>query len=147
MRTSGPGTRPWPWSPTPTQEHRQRTIFGSAAARTSRITIRTWAGITVPFTEAEILEKVRDLAIKTVNLLLNLCDFFKMAQKEGEGVCQYMARLSRAANLVDFTVGSSTETVSYVNQMVLEQILAGLRDKQITREILQEAAIKGFKTS
>ena len=73
-------------------------------------------GITVLSTEAEILEKVRDLTVKTVNLQLNLCDFFKMAQKEVEGVHQYVARLRGAANLCDFMVGSCTETVSKVTR-------------------------------
>ena len=51
------------------------------------------------------------------------------------------------ADLWDFTVSTGTETVSYVDQMVLGQLVVGLRDKQITREILKEATIKGIKTS
>ena len=63
-----------------------------------------------------------------------------MSQKEGKNVRQYVAWLKVAANLWDFTVGFGTDAVSYVNQMVLGRLVAGLRDKQITREILEEAA-------
>ena len=51
-----------------------------------------------------------------------------------------MARLKGAADLCNFTGGSGTNVVSYVDQMVLGRLVAGLRDKQITREILEEAA-------
>ena len=54
-------------------------------------------GITVTSTEEEILKKVKDLAVKTVNLLLNLCKFFKIGHKEGEGLRQYLAWLKGAA--------------------------------------------------
>ena len=50
-------------------------------------------GITATSTEAEVLGKIKDLAVKTPNWLLNLCEFFKMTQREGEGVRQYVARL------------------------------------------------------
>ena len=63
-----------------------------------------------------------------------------MSQKEGKNVRQYVAWLKVAANLWDFTVGFGSDAVSYVNQMVLGRLVAGLRDKQITREILEEAA-------
>ena len=48
-------------------------------------------GITATSTEAEVLGKIKDLAVKTPNWLLNLCQFFKMEQNEGEGVRQYVA--------------------------------------------------------
>ena len=102
-------------------------------------------GITVSPTEGDILDKVKDLAVKAVNSLLNLCEYFKMSQKEGKG--QYVARVKGAADLCDFTVGSGTDTVFYVDQMVLGRLVAGLRDKQITREILDEAVTRGIKTS
>ena len=60
---------------------------------------------------------------------------------------QYVAHLKGAVDLCNFTVGSGIEAVSYVNQMVLGQLVAGLRDKQITREILEEAATKGLRSS
>ena len=104
-------------------------------------------GITATSTEAEVLGKIKDLALKTPNWLLNLCEFFKMTQREGEGVRQYVARLKGAADLCDFMVHSGEDRVSYVDQMVLGRLVAGLRDKQIVKEILEEAAIKGLPTS
>ena len=85
-------------------------------------------GITVTSMEEETLKKVKDLAVKTVNLLPNICQFFKIAQKEGQGLCQYVAQLKGAAELCDFMVGSGIETVSYVDQMVLGRLVDGLRN-------------------
>ena len=44
-------------------------------------------------------------------------------------------------------VGSGEATVSYIDQMVLGQLVAGLRDKEFKREIMEKAGIKGIKTS
>ena len=60
---------------------------------------------------------------------------------------QYVAGLKGAADLCDFMVGSGEATVSYIDQMVLGQLVAGLRDKEIKREIMEKAGIKGIKTS
>ena len=74
-----------------------------------------YVGITPPSAEGEIIDKVKDLAVKITNTLLNLCKFLKMAQKEDEGIRQYVARLKGAADLCDFTVGSGMDTISYVD--------------------------------
>ena len=44
--------------------------------------------ITPTSPEAKIIDKVKDLAVKAINLLLNLCTYFKMSQKDGENVRQ-----------------------------------------------------------
>ena len=49
-----------------------------------------------------------------------------------------MARLKGAANLCDFTVTSGTETFSYVVHMVMGRLVAGLRDKNIMKEIFEK---------
>ena len=70
-----------------------------------------------------------------------------MFQKECENVGQYVAPLKGAAYTCDFTVGSGTRAVSYIDEMVLGRLVVSLRDKQITREILKEAATKGLQAS
>ena len=103
-------------------------------------------GIVGTSTEEETLIKIRDLSVKAVNPLLNLCDYFKMSQKENENIRLYVACLKGAADLCNFTVSYGNETISYADQMVLGGLVAGLRDKQITKEILEEAATKGLQT-
>ena len=65
----------------------------------------------------------------------------------GQGRTSVRGSAEGAADLFNFTVGYSIQTISYVDQMVLGQLVVPLRDKQIMREILEEAAIKGIKTS
>ena len=62
-------------------------------------------------------------------------------------MCQLVARLKGAADLCDFTVSPGHKAISYANQMVKGQFVTGLSDKQITREILKEAATKGLQSS
>ena len=88
-------------------------------------------------TEEEIVIKINDLAVKAISPLLNLCNYFKIFQREDKNVHQYVARLKGAANLGDFTVSHGAYTVSYVNHMVLSRLVASFRDKQIMREILK----------
>ena len=102
-------------------------------------------GITLASTEQEITDQIKELAVKTPNWLLSLCNFMKMNQKEGEGVRQYSARLRGAADLCDFTVPDG-ET-NYADQMVLGRLVAGHRDKEIAKAVLEESAIKGIRTS
>ena len=44
-------------------------------------------------------------------------------------------------------IGSGVDTVSYVDQMVLGQLMEGLRDRQTTRETIKEAAMMGTWSS
>ena len=99
-------------------------------------------GITHSSTEDDIYNKIKDLAVKIINSLLHLSEYFKMSQREGENMGQYVARLKGAADLSDFTVGSGITAVSYADRMVLGRLVAGLKDKQITREILEDAATR-----
>ena len=88
-------------------------------------------GITITSTEKELTDQIKELAVKTPNRILSLCDFMNMCQREGEDMCQYSARLKGAADLCDFTVPEG-ET-SYADQMVLGRLVAGHRDKEIAR--------------
>ena len=76
-------------------------------------------GFVTASVEQEILTNIKDLTVKAINPLLNFCDYFKMYQKEGENVHQYMVRLKGAAHLCNFTVSSGSDTISYADQMVL----------------------------
>ena len=69
----------------------------------------------------------------------------KMCQREGEGVCQYLARLKGAADLCKLTVPDG-ET-SYADQIVLGRLLADHQVKEITRVVPEKSIIKGIHTS
>ena len=102
-------------------------------------------GITLTSTEKELTDQIKELAVKTPNRLLSLCNFMKMCQREGEGVRKYSARLKGAANLYKFMV-TDGET-SYANHIVLGQLVAGHRVEEITRVVPEESIIEGIHTS
>ena len=79
-------------------------------------------GITITSTEKEITDQIKELAVKTPNRLLSLCNFMNMCQKEGKGVRQYSARLKGVANLCNFMVPEGK--TSYDDHVVLGRLVA-----------------------
>ena len=57
-------------------------------------------------TEQEIVDKIKENAVQTVNELRHMRQFFKMDQEEDENSRQYGTQLKAAAELCDFTIGS-----------------------------------------
>ena len=76
-----------------------------------------------------------------------MCKFFKMDQEEDENSRQYGARLKVAAELCNFTIGSQEGKIFFGNQMITGRLMAGLKNKDITREIIESAAVKKTKPS
>ena len=69
--------------------------------------------------EQEIIQKIKEVAVKSINELIHMCEFFRMDQREGETSRQYCARLKEAAKLCDFTAGSGENMISYADQMII----------------------------
>ena len=63
-------------------------------------------GLQIESTEQEIVDKIKENAVQTVNELRHMREFFKMDQEEDENSRRYGAQLKAAAELCDFTIGS-----------------------------------------
>ena len=46
-------------------------------------------GLQIESTEQEIVDKIKENAVQTVNELRHMCEFFKMDQEEDKNLCQY----------------------------------------------------------
>ena len=104
-------------------------------------------GLQVESTEQDIINKIKENAGQTVNKLWHMCKFFKMDQEEDNNSPQYGARLKAAAKLCDFTIGSGDGKILFKDQMVTDRLVAVLKNKDITKEIIELAAINKTRTS
>ena len=71
--------------------------------------------------------------------------FSKMMQLDGEPIMQFVARLKAQAALCQFSVCCSNHSptplfISYINDMVAQQLIAGLRNNDYQSKILSESA-------
>lgn len=93
-------------------------------------------------TETNLLEHIKSVAVKTVHKEVHRMAFSKMIQNQGESITCYVARLRSKAFLCEFEVKCSctpVTTVSYANEMVAQQLVAGLCNADHQRKVLSEA--------
>lgn len=96
-------------------------------------------------TEEDLLNHIRKIAVKSTHKEVHRMNFGKMNQSEKETITLYVARLKAKAALCDFNVMCAATDpptpVSYADQMIAQQMIAGLRNQQHQSKILSEASI------
>ena len=93
-------------------------------------------------TEAELLEHIKSVAVKGVHKEVHRMNFSKIRQSDGENITHYVARLKSQASLCSFTIKCGCEeSVSYAEEMVSQQLVAGLRNHDHQAKILSEATV------
>ena len=93
-------------------------------------------------TEEEMLGHIKSVAVKGVHKEVHRMNFSKIRQGDGENVTHYVARLKSQASLCSFTVKCGCdESVSYAEEMVAQQLVAGLRNHEHQAKILSEATV------
>ena len=98
---------------------------------------RTSAGNHFTFTEARMLDVIKQLAVKFQNPAVNVQEFLCMSQQVDEGVRHYLSRLRGVASRCNFEVACTCgKTVSYSDQVTRFKLIAGLYDTDIKEDIL-----------
>ena len=89
-----------------------------------------------------LLERIRLLAVKKRNNLVNVIQFQQMYQERDEGVHGFLARLNGQAELCNLTVPCPEHgcEVSFKERFTMLQLVRGLQDLSIQERVLQEAA-------
>lgn len=91
-------------------------------------------------TEAELLAHIKTVAVKGLHKEVHRMNFSKLKQGDGESITHYVARLKSQASLCGFFVACGChEKVSYAEEMVAQQLIAGLRDQEHQGRVLSEA--------
>jgi hypothetical protein len=95
-------------------------------------------------TETSLLGHIKSVAVKGVHKEVHRLTFVNMRQTDNEPIVKFVARLQAQAALCDFTVACSTEgcqRVSYAEDMISQQVTAGLTNPEFQSKILSEASI------
>ena len=93
-------------------------------------------------TESSLLAHIKSVSVKGVHKEVHRLAFVKIRQADNEPVVKYVARLQAQAALCDFTVACPTtgcQRVSYAEEMVAHQLIAGLINPEFQSMILSEA--------
>lgn len=89
-------------------------------------------------TEEQLLEYIKSVAVKTVHPEVYRQQFFVMRQSDGETITSFISRLKSQAMLCAFNCGNQQCTMSFSEDMIKSQIIAGLRDTSHQSKILAE---------
>jgi hypothetical protein len=104
-------------------------------------------------TEVELLEWIKDIAVKGVHKEVHRTHFVNLRNKQGESMTAYLGRLKASAALCDFRVAAPATCdsttcectnhgiqITYQDDMVATQLVAGLYNTDHQSRILSESA-------
>ena len=88
------------------------------------------------------MAKVKELAVKKRNNLVNIIELQGMGQQHGEKVSTFIARLNGKAEICDYLVECKEchKDVSYKEKTIMYQLVRGLADREMQERVLQAAA-------
>jgi hypothetical protein len=104
-------------------------------------------------TEEQLLVHIKSVAVKGVHKEVHRLKFSTLRQQDGETVTNYVGRIKSQVALCEFTVTSTckeegcgtrarptTTIVSYAEEMISHQVIAGLANHEFQSRVLSEAA-------
>ena len=88
------------------------------------------------------MEKIKGLAVKKRNNLVNIVELQGMGQQRDEKISAFIARLNGKAELCDYNVEcpQCKVLVSYKEQTIMYQLVRGIQDRDQQEQVLQAAA-------
>ena len=90
--------------------------------------------------EIKLLQHIHSVAVKGVHREVHRMNFSKLTQSTGETITHYVARLNAKASLCNFNIEfACNEKVSFAEEMVAQQLVAGLRNKEHQSKVLGDA--------
>jgi hypothetical protein len=99
-------------------------------------------------TEVLLLARMKKLAVKRQNVLVNQVKFLQLGQERDEPVSAFVARLRGQANVCEFTLKCSgcDHVTSYMERIMAHQLVRALVDPGIQERVLASAADKADMT-
>ena len=95
--------------------------------------------------EQQLLQHIKSVAAKGVHKEVHRQKFHTLHQSPGESITRYLAKLRAQAALCEFRImclnGSCASQVSYADDMISGQMIAGLANIEHQSKILAEAAM------
>ena len=91
--------------------------------------------------EEALLKCIHSVAVRGVHKEVHRMHFSKLTQSSGETITHFVARLNAKASLCDFNVHCTcTAKVPFAEEMVSQQLVAGIRNQDHQAKVLGEAA-------
>lgn len=94
-------------------------------------------------TEDDLLTHIRSVAVKGTHKEVHRMNFTKLTQMEGETITHFVARLKSQAALCQFNIACADHNppiqISFADEMVTQQLIAGLGNQQHQSRVLAEA--------
>ena len=93
-------------------------------------------------TEAELLDHIKSVAVKTVHPEVYRQQFFRIKQSDGENITHFVSRLKSQAMLCDFVrkCDNGQCDTSYSSNMIISQLIAGLYNQSHQSKVLSEVS-------
>ena len=87
-------------------------------------------------TEDVLKAQLRQIAVQKRNLLVNRFKVFKLKQDRGEPVRKFAGRVRGLASVSGYSIKSGANDVSYTEAVIRDQVVFGLADPEIQRDVL-----------
>ena len=87
-------------------------------------------------TEDVLKAQLKQIAVQKRNLLVNRFKVFKLKQDRGEPVRKFAGRVRGLASVSGYSIKSGANDVSYTEAVIRDQVVFGLADPEIQRDVL-----------
>ena len=103
---------------------------------------RMTGGTHFTLTEADMIDRMKQLAIQYQNPAVHVQTFLSMSQHPDEGARHWFSRLKGISTRCDFQVKCTCDqNVSYADPVILYKLISGLSDTDIKEDILSQETL------
>ena len=96
--------------------------------------------------EENVLRQIRQVAVRAKNRAVNRFKLHTLKQDKGEPIRRYAGRIRGLASVSEYAVkcGSCQNQVSYTLEIIIDQIISGIADLEIQKDVLSNPEAKNF---
>ena len=107
---------------------------------------RNYPSFSTADSEENVLKQIRQVAVRVKNRAVNIYKLHTLHQDMGEPIRRYAGRIKSLASVREFSVGctSCNTCVSYTDGIIMDQIIFGIADLEIQRDVLSNPDAKFF---
>ena len=124
-----------------------RQLIASCSDELKQSLSRLTGGKHFTLTEAQLLDHMKNVAVRYQNPAVFVQKFLSLSQQQDEGVRHYLTRLRGLASRCNFTVKCepcNTE-LSYADSVIRFKLIAGLCDEEIKEDVLSSQEDKSLE--
>ena len=107
---------------------------------------RNFPSTTSLSTEETILSQLKQLAVRAKNRAVNRFKLNSLHQDKGEPIRRFAGRIRGLASVSEYAVNctSCNKAVPYTDKVIMDQVIAGIADIKILKDVLSHPEAKTF---